>query len=399
MASFHPLSRREVLLGTFGAAIATMVSGQNRSVRILLSVRDKNGKYVTNLEKADFEVRERGKAQVIQTLAPAERALHLGVLVDMGFGMQSALSQARDAAAAFFLDALRADKDLGSLILFDRDVRMVQAPTQSLADLQKAIETMQPPSPPMGRGPGAGGPGVGKGGGQQRPPAGGSTSQPRMPAMGSVVFDAIDFAAEEENATSSDRKAIVLLSEGADAGSIETLDGAVEAARKRNLLVYTVRIQPPEGSGGGFQIGMPGGMGGGGMGGPGGGGGMGGPGGGMGGPGGGMGGGGRGGGGGMGGPGGGGGMGGPGGGMPQRPDGKKPLQKLAESTGGRYFEFSKKQSLGQIFAEIRDELRHQYVLEFTPAQQAAAAGFQPIDVRSKRRGTKLQMQPGYYFEP
>ncbi len=47
-------------------------------------------------------------------------------------------------------------------------------------------------------------------------------------------------------------------------------------------------------------------------------------------------------------------------------DGKKTLERISKETGGQMFEVSKKQSVEQIYAQIEDELRHQYNLGYTP---------------------------------
>jgi len=67
---------------------------------------------------------------------------------------------------------------------------------------------------------------------------------------------------------------------------------------------------------------------------------------------------------------GGGGMGGRGGGHPRRteesrPDGKTILEQIAKTSGGRFFEVSKKETLDKIYADLDEELRNQYVLGYS----------------------------------
>ena len=45
-----------------------------------------------------------------------------------------------------------------------------------------------------------------------------------------------------------------------------------------------------------------------------------------------------------------------------RPDGKKVLQRMSKETGGQFFEVTKKQSVGDIYDAINEELRNQYSL-------------------------------------
>ncbi len=88
-----------------------------------------------------------------------------------------------------------------------------------------------------------------------------------------------------------------------------------------------------------------------------------------------------------------------GGGYPRRaeqPDGKKILQRMAKETGGGYFEFSKKKTLGDIYTEIADELRNEYLLSFRPV--SPGPGFRKIKVTVKRKGCTVQVREGYFSD-
>jgi VWFA-related protein len=97
-------------------------------------------------------------------------------------------------------------------------------------------------------------------------------------------------------------------------------------------------------------------------------------------------------------PGGGGGNpggGGRGGGM-SHVDGKKILQQMADETGGRLFEVSKKQTVAQIYNEIAVELRAQYRLGYSPDQDTAAEGYHQIELTAHRKDLLIQTRDGYY---
>jgi len=68
------------------------------------------------------------------------------------------------------------------------------------------------------------------------------TSNPR----GTLLFDAVYLAANEKLRTQSGRKIIVLLTDGGDQGSQETLKTATEAAQKANAIIYVILISDPE---------------------------------------------------------------------------------------------------------------------------------------------------------
>jgi VWFA-related protein len=75
-------------------------------------------------------------------------------------------------------------------------------------------------------------------------------------------------------------------------------------------------------------------------------------------------------------------------------DGKRPLEKLADPTGGRVFSVSSKMPLERVFAEIADEMRHQYSLGFTP--ESHDGQFHKLEVKVKRAGMKPATRNGYY---
>jgi Ca-activated chloride channel family protein len=75
-------------------------------------------------------------------------------------------------------------------------------------------------------------------------------------------------------------------------------------------------------------------------------------------------------------------------------DGQRPLERLAGPTGGRVFSVSQKMPLERVFAEIADEMRHQYSLGFTP--ESHDGRFHKLEVRVKRPGMKPAFRNGYY---
>src|SRR5437667_12883204 len=86
--------------------------------------------------------------------------------------------------------------------------------------------------------------------------------------------------------------------------------------------------------------------------------------------------------------------------MPQqtRPDGKKILERLSRETGGGFFEVSRKQSIGQIYDRIQEELRSQYSLGYISDQTGNAGGFRKIRLTTKQNGLTVRTRDGYYPE-
>jgi VWFA-related protein len=59
---------------------------------------------------------------------------------------------------------------------------------------------------------------------------------------GTLLYDAVYLASREKLRTEAGRKAIIVLTDGADMGSMMTLEKAVEAADKANVIVYVILI-------------------------------------------------------------------------------------------------------------------------------------------------------------
>ena len=328
-------------------------------VNVLASVRTKHGEIVRGLTKNDFTLEEDGRPQEIRYFSrETDLPLTLGLLVDTSLSQRRVLGEERDASATFLDQVLRVGKDQAFVIHFDREVELLQDLTSSREKLQAALNLLQTPqrsgddqgnSPDSWPGPGQGGGGHGGGG-----HGGGGRSG------GTKLYDAVYLASNELMKKQPGRKALIVLSDGVDRGSKETLANAVEAAQRADTLVYSILFAAPQEYGGGGGYGHHHGMGGG-----------------MGGP-----------------------MGGHGGGYPHpqeaRPDGKKILERLSKETGGRFFEVSKKHPIEETFDQIQEDLRNQYSLGYTPDPPNNEPGYHKITVTTKQQNLIVQARDGYY---
>jgi VWFA-related protein len=339
----------------------TTMSVQVKVVNVLATVRDKHGKIVNGLTKDDFTLSEDGRPQTIKYFArETDLPLTLGLLVDTSMSQRRVLSEERDASQSFLAQVLREDKDKAFVIHFDREVELLQDLTSSHEQLRSALESLQTPQFTRASSGGNGGSGDPSGGsrrGSGRRGGGGA---------GTLLYDAVYLASDELMEKQPGRKALIVLSDGVDMGSKESLDPAIESAQKANTIVYSILFKDDEaygGGGGGFGrtgISIPG----------------------------------------MGGPMGGGGMGGGRGGRryPQEhADGKKVLERISKETGGRMFEVSKKEPVQQIYSQIQEELRNQYNLGYTPNRENAAdSGYHKIQVSASKKDLIVQSRDGYY---
>ena len=130
-------------------AETTTASTQTKSptvVNLLLSVRDKKNKAVTDLTQNDFTITDDCQPQRIQQFRKAEeQPLTLGLLVETTSGQRTALANERTASRSFLERIIRADLDKAFLIHFDREVELLQDLTNSRAKLEQAIDGLSAP--------------------------------------------------------------------------------------------------------------------------------------------------------------------------------------------------------------------------------------------------------------
>lgn len=342
----------------------TMIPVDVKVVTLPVTVRDKKGKIVRDLTKDDFELEEDSKPQTIRYFSQETNLpITVGLLVDTSLSERDNMDRERSASKSFLDQIITRPVDRAFVIHFDREIELLQDLTSDHAKLGKAvglIDTQQSvESVPTGD----------QGSGSHR---GGS-------GAGTKLYDAIFLACDEIAKKQTGRKAIVVLTDGEDRGSQETVNSAIESCQKAETVVYTLYIGGHEDRDSGFNgpiddddddpMGRryPGGRYPGGSRYPGG--------------------------------------GYPGGGYPgggryprqgdNRPNGKKTLQRIAEETGGRYFEAKKKDSIDDIYAQIAEELRTQFMLGYTPPKDQAS-GYHSIHLTSKKKDLAVQTRTGYY---
>lgn len=366
----HQISRRS-LLSVLGLLPASRLLGSQQDadtkfksdvkvVNVLATVRDKKGQIVKDLNKEDFLLDEDGHAQSIQYFArETNLPLNLGLLVDTSGSTRRVLPDERNASDRFLRQVMRPDKDLAFVIHFDFEVELLQDLTASREKLEKALDLLETGQRQLtNRGQGGQSPG-GQGGqypGGQYPGGGGRNrggGGRRGGGGGTLLYDSVLLASDEVLRKQSGRKALILLSDGVDNGSKESLFQAVESAQRADTLVYSILFEDPN-STGPVSFGMPGGMGrrNGGMGrgrGP----------------------------------------------AMNHPDGKKVLEQISQETGGRFFQVSRKMPLDKIFEAIEEDLRNQYSLGYSPGPDSVA-GYRRIHLATKKSGLIVQTREGYY---
>jgi VWFA-related protein len=344
-------------------SVATIAVNVN-VVALPVTVRDKHGAIVKDLTKDDFSLLENGRPQPIKYFSlDSNLPLTMGLLVDTSFSQREVLDQERNASHSFLDQMLTQDKDKAFLIHFDHQVELLQDLTHKRDKMQSALDLLKTGDDDTSH--------------ANDPNTDDSHSGSRH--GGTELYDAVYLASNELMKKQPGRKAVIILSDGVDRGSHTSLESAIEAAQRSDTIVYSIYFKGIEerhdrhdntnsGRGGGYPGGGYPGGGGGGW--PGGGGGY---------------------------PGGGGQRGGR---QPRSEekhvDGKKILERISKETGGRFFEISKKELVGDAYTSISEELRTQYSLGFTPDKDAAGEGYHHIVLQVKKKDMAVQTREGYY---
>jgi len=251
------------------AAQDVVIRGGVALVDLLVTVRDKKGALAKNLKQSDFRILEEGQEQQITRFArETDLPLTIGMLVDVSGSVAKEVSDERRAARQFFTQVLR-PHDQAFLIGFSRKAELLQDTTDSIQKLQQGLDELLPgkasnPSQVVfaqfpGRFP-LPIPGQGRGRVPRPRPGGGQGKGPgRVPGRGQVVggtvlYDAVFLAADEVLRPATGRKAIILITDGEDQGSLVPLSRALEAAVKSDVIIYSIFVKPDRRGGVGEDV-------------------------------------------------------------------------------------------------------------------------------------------------
>jgi Ca-activated chloride channel homolog len=171
------------------------------------AITDASGKAVSGLNQTLFKIFEDGKEQKIDFFAAEKTPFAAIILLDSSGSMEQRISVAR-AAAIKFLDGLRADDNV-AIYDFNSKISLIQDFSNSRDITTERIFDVK---------------------------ADGQT----------ILNDAIVEAAKELEKRPEKRKAIIVLSDGADTVSKNTADKALKAALAADATIYTVDMSVPE---------------------------------------------------------------------------------------------------------------------------------------------------------
>ena len=304
-------------------------------VTMPVSVLDRDGRFVSGLQQKDFQIFENGVEQKIGFFQSVEQPFTVVLMIDVSPSTQYRIDEIHEAAISFVNQLRPNDKVM--VIAFDDTVRVLARPTNDRQRLRWAIYQAQ---------------------------FGDGTS----------LYEAVDHTINRELKNIEGRKAVVLFTDGVDTTSRRAdYQSTIADVEEIDALFYPVRYNTQQSYGGGWGgggVGAPTGdledilagiiMGGGRFPGP------------------------R-------------GRVRRGGGMSnaEYETGKRYLETLAQSSGGRNFEADTLNNLEGAFSGIAEELRRQYSLGYYPENVGQAGERKQIRVRVNRANLVVRAKTTY----
>ena len=315
-----------------------VIKVETNLVTMPVSVLDRDGRFISGLQKNDFQIFENGTQQKIEYFQSVETPFTVVMLIDVSPSTSVKIDEIQNAAIAF-LDQLRSN-DRVMVIAFDEHIHVLTPITSDRNMLRQAIRTTE---------------------------FGDGTS----------LYEAVDYTINRELNNIQGRKAVVLFTDGVDTTSRHaTFDSTLRDTEEADALFYTIRFDTSRdansgwggggnsgGSGWGGILGsiITGGSGGG-----------------------------------YGGGRGGGGWGRGGRSMANEyAKGKQYLEGLAQNSGGREFEAQGMYNVEAAFSGVAEELRRQYSIGYYPDKVGQAGERRQIKIRVMRPEVVVRAKTSY----
>jgi Ca-activated chloride channel family protein len=171
-------------------------------VEVYATVTDRQGQPVRGLSAADFRVSEDGEPQHISAFAAADMPLAVAIAIDRSFSMGSRLAVAKSGARTF-VGALQ-PADQAMVVAIGGETQVAAPLTRDRAAAFAAID--------------------------------------RLDRWGTTPLYDAAIAAVDDIQPATGRRALVLISDGADRYSDASSDALLEHVRRRDVLVYPVAM-------------------------------------------------------------------------------------------------------------------------------------------------------------
>jgi Ca-activated chloride channel family protein len=179
-----------------------------RLVVVHASVLDKNGKLLTDIPEAGFKVLENGIEQPIKIFRREDVPVSMGIIIDNSGSMSQKRSSV--AAAALALVKNSNPQDEVFIVNFSDDAYLDQPLTSDIKKLEQALDRLD---------------------------ARGGT------AMRDALGMSIDYVKEKGK---KDKKVLMVITDGDDNASNETLEQLVRKAQSSEVLIYSIALLDEE---------------------------------------------------------------------------------------------------------------------------------------------------------
>ena len=178
-------------------------------VSLNITVTDRDGRFVTDLDQTNFLVYEDGVQQDVTFFTKTQLPIALALLIDTSASMDKRMATAQEAAIGFS-QRLRPE-DLAEIVDFDSRVDILQSFTNKIEELERAIRETS---------------------------AGGSTS-----LYNAIYISLRELAKAPLREADVRREAIVVLSDGEDTSSLVTFEEVLEQAKRSETSIYSIGLQ------------------------------------------------------------------------------------------------------------------------------------------------------------
>lgn len=177
-------------------------------VPLLFTVTDKRNRFITDLDKENFEVFDNGELQEIREFVrESDLPLRIGVLMDTSNSVRGRFRFEQESAIEFIRGVLEEGDDRAFLVSYDTRAELMIDYTQDAEELARGVRLLR---------------------------AGGGTA----------LYDAIYYACRdklpEDQPLAQYRRALIVIGDGEDNHSTVTRDMALEMAHKAEAVIYAI---------------------------------------------------------------------------------------------------------------------------------------------------------------
>jgi Ca-activated chloride channel family protein len=281
-------------------------------VSLSVNARSVNGGFVRDLGREDFRIFENGELQLISNFYSGEVPVKVVLLIDASASTRISQAEIR-RAALLFAESLQGD-DRVAIITFNSQPKLILNWTNEIEKVQYALESIY---------------------------AKGNT----------VLNDAIYVTFDDLFRNVEGKKAVILLTDGVDTGSMVSFEESIDLALRSESMVYvvskldeywTAAIQARHKLTAHGQL------------------------------------------------------------VPKEfkddfiLNVRRSLKRLADLTGGKYLDTKAFMSLTDVYEQVAEELKNQYYIAYIPKNKAKDGKWRDIDVQVTRGGVVASTRPGYF---